>query len=183
MQGKWTFVVHTYMGDMTSNMDFQVDGEKLTGTGEDAANGAVAEIQDGVYKDNQFSYKLTIKTAVGEMTNELSGTVDGDTITGKSKNAMGEFDVTGTRVGKSLKPSVKRTEQSVDCSVFYSLFHKSHNCIPMPFLIRTDTRHFRSVYKSRHPSLTPVAFSERSAAVRLSTHEGSMRMPIFHHIH
>jgi len=31
------------------------------------------------------------------MTNELSGTVDGDTITGKSKNAMGEFDVTGTR--------------------------------------------------------------------------------------
>lgn len=99
MQGKWTFVVHTYMGDMTSNMDFQVDGEKLTGTGEDAANGAVAEVQDGVYKDNQFSYKLTIKTAVGEMTNELSGTVDGDTITGKSKNAMGEFDVTGTRVG------------------------------------------------------------------------------------
>lgn len=98
MTGKWDFVVHTFMGDMTSHMDFKVDGTTLTGTGEDAANGAVAEIQNGKYEDGKFSYTLTIKTAVGEMTNELSGTVDGDKIVGKSKNPMGEFDVTGTRV-------------------------------------------------------------------------------------
>lgn len=99
MTGKWDLVVHTYMGDMTSHMDYKVDGEVLTGTGEDAANGAVAQIENGTFKNGEFHYTLTIKTAVGEMTNELSGKVEGDTLTGKSKNAMGEFEVTGTRVG------------------------------------------------------------------------------------
>ena len=99
MEGKWDCVVHTYMGDMTSHMEFKVDGETLTGTAEDAANGAVAPVENGVFKDGEFKYTVTIKTAVGEMTNELSGKVDGDTVTGKSKNAMGEFDVTGTKVG------------------------------------------------------------------------------------
>ncbi len=98
MNGKWDLVVHTYMGDMTSHMDYKVDGTTLTGTAEDAANGAVAPIEDGKFENGAFSYKLTIKTAVGEMTNELSGTVEGDTLKGKSKNAMGEFDVTGKRV-------------------------------------------------------------------------------------
>ena len=28
-----------------------------------------------------------------------TGKVEGDTLTGKSKNAMGEFDMTGTKVG------------------------------------------------------------------------------------
>lgn len=99
MTGKWDLVVHTFMGDMTSHMEFKVDGEVLTGTGEDAANGAVAQIENGTFKDGEFSYQLTIKTAVGEMTNTLTGKVEGDTLTGKSKNAMGEFDVTGTKVG------------------------------------------------------------------------------------
>lgn len=98
MDGKWNLVVHTYMGDMTSHMNFKVDGTTLTGTGEDGANGATASIEDGKFENGAFSYKITIKTAVGEMTNELSGTVEGDTLKGKSKNAMGEFDVTGTRV-------------------------------------------------------------------------------------
>lgn len=99
MEGKWDLVVHTFMGDMTSHMVYHVDGETLTGTGEDAANGAIAEIENGTFKDGEFSYQLTIKTAVGEMTNTLTGKVEGDTLTGKSKNAMGEFDVTGTKIG------------------------------------------------------------------------------------
>ena len=98
MEGKWDLVVHTYMGDMTSHCEYHVEGTTLTGTVEDAANGAVAAIEDGKFENGAFSYKLTIKTAVGEMTNELNGTVDGDTITGKSKNAMGEFEVTGKRI-------------------------------------------------------------------------------------
>lgn len=98
MEGKWDLVVHTYMGDMTSHCTYKVEGTVLTGTVEDAANGAEAPIEDGRFENGAFSYRLTIKTAVGEMTNELSGTVDGDTLTGKSKNAMGEFDVTGKRI-------------------------------------------------------------------------------------
>ena len=98
MEGKWDLVVHTYMGDMTSHCDYHVDGTALTGSVEDGANGAVAEIEGGKFENGAFSYKVTIKTAVGEMTNELSGTVEGDTLRGKSKNPMGEFDVEGKRV-------------------------------------------------------------------------------------
>ena len=52
----------------------------------------------GKFENGEFSYDLTIKTAVGEMTNHLTGKVDGDVITGKSANPMGEFDVTGRRI-------------------------------------------------------------------------------------
>ena len=98
MEGKWILTVHTFMGDMASKCDYKVDGEKLTGTVEDASNGAVAQIENGTFKDGAFDYEVTIKTAVGEMTNHLSGKVEGDMITGKSANPMGEFDVTGKRI-------------------------------------------------------------------------------------
>ena len=98
MEGKWDLVVHTFMGDMTTHMEYHVEGNVLTGTAEDGANGAVAPIENGKFENGAFSYTLTIKTAVGEMTNTLSGKVEGDKLTGKSANAMGEFEVTGTRV-------------------------------------------------------------------------------------
>ena len=98
MEGKWEFTVHTYMGDMRSIMDFKVADGVLTGTGTDASNGAVAEIANGKFDGTNFSYSLTIKTAVGELTNELAGTLDGDKITGKSTNPMGSFDVDGVRI-------------------------------------------------------------------------------------
>ena len=97
MDGKWEFTVHTCMGDMRSHMEFKVDGDVLTGTGTDASNGACAEIQNGKFDGTNFSYTLTIKRAVGEMTNEINGVLDGDNVTGKSKNPMGEFDLTGVR--------------------------------------------------------------------------------------
>ena len=49
----------------------------------------MAQIENGKFENGEFSYDLTIKTAVGEMTNHLSGKVEGDSITGKSKNPMG----------------------------------------------------------------------------------------------
>ena len=98
MEGKWDLTVHTFMGDMTSHVEFKVDGTVLTGTVEDAANGAVAPIENGKYENGEFSYQLTIKTAVGEMTTHLTGRVEGEKLVGKSKNGMGEFDFDAVRV-------------------------------------------------------------------------------------
>lgn len=98
MDGKWEFTVHTYMGDMKSIMEFAVKDGVLTGTGTDGSNGACAEIANGKFDGKNFSYQITIKTNVGEMTNELTGVVEGDKVTGKSSNAMGAFDVTGVRL-------------------------------------------------------------------------------------
>lgn len=97
MDGKWLVTVHTYMGDMRSHYEFKADGNALTGTATDAANGATAPVVDGTFNGSEFSFKITIKTAVGEMTNELSGKLEGDKLIGKSKNAMGEFDFDGVR--------------------------------------------------------------------------------------
>lgn len=97
MEGKWLVTVHTYMGDMRSHYEFAVDGNTLTGTCTDAANGAQAPVTDGKYEDGSFSFTMTIKTAVGEMTNELSGTYENDALKGTSKNPMGSFDFDGVR--------------------------------------------------------------------------------------
>ena len=98
MEGKWELTVHTYMGDMRSIMEYKVENGVLTGTGTDGSNGAVAPVDNGTFDGKNFSYTLTIKTAVGEMTNELHGTLEGDRLIGKSKNAMGEFDIEGVRI-------------------------------------------------------------------------------------
>lgn len=98
MEGKWEYTVHTFMGDMRSIMDFKVADGVLTGTGTDGSNGATGTVENGKFDGKNFSYTMTIKTAVGEMTNELSGVVEGDKVTGKSTNPMGSFDVTGVRI-------------------------------------------------------------------------------------
>lgn len=97
LNGKWNIVVHTYMGDMRSILDVQVNGNTLVGTCTDASNGAVAALDDGRIEGNAFSYSITIKTAVGEMTNHLTGELVDGMLRGKSANAMGEFDFDGTR--------------------------------------------------------------------------------------
>lgn len=97
MDGKWLVTVHTYMGDMRSHYEFKVNGNALEGKCTDASNGAVAPIVDGKYDNGSFSFQLTIKTAVGEMTNNLTGKYENGKLSGKSKNAMGEFDFDGVR--------------------------------------------------------------------------------------
>ena len=97
MEGKWIMTVHTFMGDMASKCEYKLDGEVLTGTVEDASNGAVAEIKNGSFKNGEYDYEVTIKTAVGEMTNHLSGKLEGNRLVGKSVNPMGEFEADAVR--------------------------------------------------------------------------------------
>ena len=97
LNGTWNIVLHTFMGDMRSTLVATVEGDTLTGTVTDASNGACAPIENGKVDGDKFSYQVTIKTAVGEMTNTLTGELVGDTLKGKSANGMGEFDFEATR--------------------------------------------------------------------------------------
>ena len=97
LNGTWTITVHTFMGDMRSILNAAVEGDTLTGTVTDAANGATAPLVNGKVDGDKFSYQVTIKTAVGEMTNTLTGELVGDVLKGKSANGMGEFDFEATR--------------------------------------------------------------------------------------
>ena len=92
LNGSWKLTLHTYMGDMRSTLYFTVEGDKLVGTVKDAANGAVGTIENGTVNGYSYEYDLTIKTAVGTMTNHLAGTLgEDDVIRGTSTNPMGSF--------------------------------------------------------------------------------------------
>ena len=97
LNGTWNIVLHTFMGDMRSTLVATVEGDTLTGTVTDASNGASAPVVNGKVDGDKFSYQVTIKTAVGEMTNTLTGELVGDELKGKSANGMGEFDFEATR--------------------------------------------------------------------------------------
>ena len=98
LNGSWKITLHTYMGDMRSTGYFTVEDDKLTGTCKDAANGAVGTIENGTVNGNKYEYDLTIKTAVGEMTNHLVGELgEDDIIHGTSTNPMGSFEFDAVR--------------------------------------------------------------------------------------
>lgn len=98
LNGSWKITLHTYMGDMRSTLYATVEGDTLTGRVVDAANGAEAPIVNGAVNGLSYSYDLTIKTAVGEMTNHLEGTLgEDDVIHGSSTNPMGKFDFEAVR--------------------------------------------------------------------------------------
>ena len=98
LNGSWLITVHTYMGDMRATHNYTVEGSTLTGYAIDASNGARGEITGGVVEGARFAYDMTIKTAVGEMTNHLSGELgEDDTLRGQSSNPMGSFDFDGVR--------------------------------------------------------------------------------------
>ena len=97
LNGTWNITVHTFMGDMRSILNATVEGDVITGTVTDASNGACAPVVNGRVDGDKFSYQVTIKTAVGEMTNTLTGELVGGVLKGKSANGMGEFDFEATR--------------------------------------------------------------------------------------
>ena len=98
LNGSWKITLHTYMGDMRSTLYATVEGDKLVGTCKDASNGAVAPLENGIVDGNKYQYDLTIKTAVGEMTNHLVGELgEDDIIRGTSTNPMGTFEFEAVR--------------------------------------------------------------------------------------
>ena len=98
LTGTWNIVLHTYMGDMRSQLCAVAEGGKLTGTVTDGANGATAEISNGKVDGNKFSYDLTIRAVIGELTNHLEGElVDDNTLKGTSEHPMGKFDFEASR--------------------------------------------------------------------------------------
>ena len=97
MEGKWNFTVHTFMGDMRSVYELKVVGDKVEGTVTDSSNGATAPVDNGTFDGVEFSWDVTIKTAVGEMTNHLTGKFEDGKLVGKSSNAMGDFEFDAVR--------------------------------------------------------------------------------------
>lgn len=98
LNGTWNIVIKTYIGDQRSTAELYVEGNTLNGKVVDVGSGNSAPIFEGKVDGDKFSFKVTLKIPVGELTMDMSGELVGDELKGKSVNPMGEFEFIGTRV-------------------------------------------------------------------------------------
>ena len=94
--GKWKVVIKSPIGGIDASMDFTEEGENLFGSVE--ANGNSAEITKGKVNGDEFVFNVNLKTPIGAIGFRVTGKVDGDTVEGKAKMAMGVSEFSGTRV-------------------------------------------------------------------------------------
>lgn len=98
LDGTWKMTIETPMGPQVSTVEFDTS-DGLTGTVTDASSGNAAPIDNGSVDGNSFKYDVTLRIAIGEVTNNIAGeiSVDGTELTGSSTNAMGSFPLTAVR--------------------------------------------------------------------------------------
>jgi len=95
VDGNWTIVVKSPMGEQPSTLSVKADGGALTGT--QAAQGQSQAIANGKVDGNTVTWSNSI-TQPMPMTLEFTGTLDGDTLNGSVKaGAFGAFPFTGKR--------------------------------------------------------------------------------------
>ena len=85
---KWT----TEFGGKTreSTLKLKLDGDKLTGVYVGGQSNTETPIEDATIKGDEISFKVTRERDGQKTTTKYSGTLKGDTITGKSQRAEAE---------------------------------------------------------------------------------------------
>ena len=95
VDGNWTIVVKSPMGDQPSTLSLKADGGTLTGT--QSAQGQSSPIAAGTVNGDNVAWSNSITTPF-PMTLEFTGTVVGDTLNGSVKaGSFGSFPFTGNR--------------------------------------------------------------------------------------
>ncbi len=87
VSGEWEITSEGRQGPQTQTIKIEQDGEKITVTME----GRMGEMTgEGTIKDNKIEWKITRTMRDMEMTTTYTGTVEGNTMSGKSEMGMGE---------------------------------------------------------------------------------------------
>ena len=96
VDGTWKLTIETPMGTQESTLVLSTAGGQLTGT-QSAPNGGSKPIEEGSADGNNVAWDASISKPM-PMTLKFSGTVDGDSISGKVKLGMfGSASFSGTR--------------------------------------------------------------------------------------
>lgn len=97
INGPWNYETEGRNGrKAVTNLVLKQDGEKLTGTLQ-GMRGEPVEIQDGSFKNNEFSFKVVRSWNGNEMVTRFSGKLEGDVLKGTTamerngKTTAGEF--------------------------------------------------------------------------------------------
>ena len=93
--GTWNLTMDTPMGERRSTLTLSTSGGTLSGKQE--ADGNTTDITDGTVNGNDVSWKVAITNPM-PLTLTVSGTVDGNNLTGTADTGMfGSFPFQGTR--------------------------------------------------------------------------------------
>jgi len=96
IDGTYKIVAKAPIGDQEGILVFKTEGNALTGSM--MALGATLEFEEGKVEGNDFECKMIYKTPVGTTKSTVTGTVDGDNISGIFKAMMMKMNFSGTRV-------------------------------------------------------------------------------------
>jgi hypothetical protein len=81
--GKWTWKQMRQGGEeIEMTLTLKVDGEKLTGTLERGGQGRTTDISNGVIKDGELSFEVTVERGGNTFTSKYKGKLEGNTIKG-----------------------------------------------------------------------------------------------------
>ena len=96
VDGSWALTFDTPMGSLDASATFKTAGEELSGTMESQAGSTSFK---GTVKGNSLQFVMNVSTPNGDMSIQMNGEVDGDTIKGTFDFGQG----TGTWVGKRTR--------------------------------------------------------------------------------
>jgi hypothetical protein len=96
IDGTYKITAKAPLGNQEGILVYKTDGTVLTGTM--TVFGTTYEIEDGKASGDNFEHLVRFKTPMGSTKTTVTGTVDGDTISGKFKAMMSTMLFSGTRV-------------------------------------------------------------------------------------
>ena len=93
VDGNWALTFDTPMGSLDASATFKTDGDALTGTLESQAGSTAFK---GTVKGNTISFVMNVSTPNGDISIQMDGEVEGDSVKGTFDFGQG----TGTWSGK-----------------------------------------------------------------------------------
>ena len=96
--GSYSGEANTPFGLLQGTINYQVDGDVLTGTVEGI--GRSFTVEEGTVNGNSFHHIVYVKGVlpIGKLKVTVDGTVDGDAISGSIKSKFANTEFTGTRI-------------------------------------------------------------------------------------
>jgi len=101
--GTWKWTVSFGGNNNELTLKAKQEGEKLTGTVAGGQNNLEVPTSDGSIKDNKVSFNLVRERNGQKLTSKYSGTLTGDTITGKAEREAGGQVISTDWVAKRQK--------------------------------------------------------------------------------